>query len=570
MATYNLPQGGQISDEDLDKMTPDQLRQLAQQINTAEHPSYATDIAKGAQAGAETGLMKAVTAVPTMADLALQGTSALSNELFGQKVPPGASGNKPGKIGLQTEPTQFSQGVDKFRQDVTYPYSYEGVRPAFEQQFPSSTYQAKTIPGRIAQTTMDVLPSAVGGAIMSPSRVGPALLKAGTSSLGAGIGGGLTKGTPYEPLGEIGGAALGYGAPGLIRKTVTPFPADPYRTAQVERLRNAGLPLDAAQATGSPRLRAWLGPPPAGQDKQISDIMLQQRNIGTAGNVTPLPQLIDQQERNVQNYGRYLANQVPVRVDPQGLQAMQGRANYFANSGGQGTAVQDEVNRLGQLIQNGQITGDQYWRLRQEWHASPTPEVRHMADDLDAMMNRSVQGTPAEGRWNRFNTAYADIQGLRNAAERNSPGAAQGILNPADVRSGIMKDTPLKQLATDAQSVLAPIQPAEPGQLVKALGPAVGSTAGYFLGPHILPAGATGITEPPDLIGLLLGGSMGYGAGVGAKAAQRGIARVASPYLENQLWRPGPYTTGIDPKVAAALLAGQAAPQSQLAVNPQP
>ena len=456
------------------------------------------------------------------------------------------------------------------RQQYTEPASYGGQMRQLQQSWPEANAQAQTTGGKFAQTGLEFAPSVLAAGLTGGESLLPTMVKGAASAAGSEGAGELAEkyqnylpewAQPYaSPVSRMVGALGGWMGPGTLRAGVTPSPTTPLRSAQTATVREAGVPVDTAQATGSPRQRKWLGPAPNGQDDAVSQAMLRAGGVQVPEGVPVHPRdFVNARGPALSQEGQGLATQAPMQVDNTLTTALSNRVQqYAATSASDAPAVQEQLDRFNAMHGNGMvnsISGPQYWQLRNEWTSSVNPIIRRMGSDIDSAMDRTLAGGPLANRWGQWRQNWADYQGLKAAADE---AAAKGTttLNPTTVFSNIERETPLKNLAQSAIAVTKPIEPAGTSKMAAGLG---------MLGGAALNARHSGgVSE-----GIIAGG-------LGAPWAIDAAARMARPalktppvstYLENQLWRPsGKYGGGypgqfgtLDPQTAARLLALQSA-----------
>lgn len=374
-------------------------------------------------------------------------------------------------------------------QKYLYPATSEAEIKDIAKDWPGVNYQAEGEPGRIAQSVGGMasqvpLAMAAGG-----ENFLPALGKTVMSGLGSEAGGYLTG---DSPVGRMVGALLGWNT---LRPN-TPPPATKVG-GMAKTLEDAGVPLSAAERTGS-RLRATLeGGPPKDRSGKISDVLLQGAGINRpAGNTETLSKLVaarsDELEKQADNLKRNTSLPVSNSLwNDLGQIDLQHTAKGTGTATGQATSlINPEVHQAYEDFQKlasgtRSLTGAQYSDLSRKWNASSEPALWKMADRLDADMHK------AHPEWAKWNTDYGNLQGIKAASEAaGGTGTTSGI-EPSVVRKGIRKPTELKGVAEAAEGLLGPNsypQPYDVSKLSKTAG-AIASGAGFYHG------GVTGAGE---------------------------------------------------------------------------
>ncbi len=471
-----------------------------------------------------------------------------------------------GWVGGQDNAAQ--KAIQGFRQQIE-PATYSGQMRQLAESWPGVNTEPQTTGGTIAQKALQWAPGVATAALTGPEAIVPALLK-GTAAAGAseaaGAGAQAGKGMlpewaqPYaEPIARLAGAASGWGAMGAANKYFTPGEYNPLLASQTATVRGAGAPVDVAQATNSPRLRAILGAPSGGQANAVSKAMLDEAGVNIPAGATAPPRTFTGKAlADLSPEGQRLAANTPMAVDNTLTTSLGSRANeYAASSASDAKMVQDELSRFNGMHGSGlvnSISGPQYWQLRNEWASSGHPVLRAMGRDLDAAMDRSLAGTPQAGAWGQWRQKWANTDAVNEAAIEAAKNGTT-TLSPRTVFSNFHPnmETPLKKLAEYSIAVTKPIEPAAPSKLGKIAGKAAeaaGYIGGGFAGAH-LPGMSGFFGAEPGLAPTLAGGSLGaLGFGLVPGGLSRSAVRAAGPALE---WNQK-YGT-LDPATAAKLLA---------------
>jgi hypothetical protein len=169
-----------------------------------QDPGQIVDAAKGGKAGLIQGGWKALTFPGNLGEMALGGA-----QLFTDKD------------------SAVHGDIQRLRDEYTYPSSYEGSRHLLEKTFPTSTYEPQHMLGNVAKTAGDILPSAALGVLGEGAlgaAYGPAAVRAGLSTAGGALGGGLTHDNMplLEGPAEALGMAAGMGGPAIARGILKP------------------------------------------------------------------------------------------------------------------------------------------------------------------------------------------------------------------------------------------------------------------------------------------------------------------------------------------------------------
>jgi hypothetical protein len=525
-----------LTDEQLDAL----IAQKQGAAKGAEKPSVAEDIKKVAPAAATRGIAQAVTTVPTVADLALRGLVAGSNYLAGP-------GNRVGGVA-----SQLHEGVE--------PYTYEGVMPSIESHFPSTAYQAQTTPGKYVQSGLEWAPSVAGSAAMAEKFL-PSMAKGMLASQGSEAAGEGTQGSSLEPYARIAGAVAAHSAPAGVRSAVTPFAALPERNRMADLLASNGVPISAADRSGSRLASTLEGAPPGGQSGALSDAMMSKGGVTRPpGSALPTSDLIAARGNQLSSAVQNLEQNTDLQVTP-GLQ--HGLANIvgqhrlaYGGTSLENPDVEKALTDFSTLSSTGQLSGKQYHALSDSWKNSGVPELRNMGSQLDSAIDSSNNGSAYNGAWQKWRGDWADFQGLKAASEAAGGKGTTGPLSPGPVVGAMMKNTPVKQLAEAGQGILGTRpQPYSMSWLPPAAATA-GAAGGLYA--HNLEAGVLGALAPYYIDTPLK--MIGKGINAIAKSAP------AQAYAQNQMWLPSP-ATSLDPASAIRLLSMRAPDAAQAALN---
>ena len=359
------PGGVELTDEELDKMPVEQLQALQKQYAV---PDVGADVRKQIIPGLKEG---GAGLLGSPAELASAGAGILS---AGNVISPETERN----IRAATAP--FGQQAWA---ETKFPFVGQALKLSPEEQQPP-----KTFPGQVTRTFSSYLPSLGAAAPFAGAEAIPymtqALLRSGAAAgLSEGAGRVMeAAGTPEAaPYARALAAPIGFGP-------VQGFKASAARGPSATMLERAGMPVSAAQRSGS-RLAATLE---------------QQAPAGAEGVISKLRQgQLDPQENNWavrQDLGK-------VWVDA-------------SNSGAPATVVNPVNREIGRFQAAAgpkakPISADEYFKMSKKWGDSNNPYVQQLGDVLDRHM---AQQNPAwEGMRDRLDHV-PDLKSLSKAQER--------------------------------------------------------------------------------------------------------------------------------------------------------
>lgn len=206
-------------------------------------PSVAVDMAKTAPAALLKGTLQAVTTPATMGDLAQRGVLHAANKYF----PDSGVTNY---LNDQAKPDSISS---KARDVVSYAIpglqlgTYDHAKKNVEDKITGPIYDAKTVPGKIEQSALELGPSlATGGEGAIPTMV-RALAGGAMGQLGAAV-------KPYlpswaQPYSEPAATLLGTMTPRAI--TPNPMSAEQSNRVAAVLAKDPNFPMTAGQRTGN-------------------------------------------------------------------------------------------------------------------------------------------------------------------------------------------------------------------------------------------------------------------------------------------------------------------------------
>ena len=540
-----------MADVDLSKYSTEQLEQMlsgtgmdpvvssAGQAAPAT-PNVATDIAHSVGPALARGAMKAATIPGDVFNLGLWGAQKGTDWLGGEGNP-------------------VSQTIEATRKMRIEPTTYDARMQQLQKDWPGVNTQAQTRPGQYISSGVEAVPQAAAAALTGGESAVPALAKGFMSGMGSQAGGELADQyfPPWaKPYMETAGALAGWGSPATLRRGITPNPADPARNALANRLADQGIPVSAADRSGSRFWSTLEGGPPSGQSQAIDSVLRKAGGIERPpGSDASTLDLIRQRQRDLSARAEQLVNNTFLPVN-QNLNNRLSSIVQAHNNQFQGTTLESpELNNALQDFQTftrgtGRLTGQQYQALSQGWGSSPNPSVRAMGKELDAAMD----ATPYGPHWAQWRDDYANFSGAKAAAESLGEKSTVLPLDPGKVAGGTYRDTPAIRTAHAADAITG--TRAEPYALSDMAGPGAAlSTAGALLGAGL------GHTEP--YTAGILGGMMApiaTGAGLWG-VSKFGRSMPMQAWGSNQRWLPGPYTS-LDPQTAARLLAIENTPQT--------
>lgn len=522
------------------------------------HGSFADtakDVGKGVVSGAGTGALSVPGFLGDTVNLLARGSKA-AGDYIGGKL--GAAPSP--ELGPNLLPT--TQGLQSDVEKVTGPF-----------------YQPHTTAGKIAHTAASVAPAIALGGETLPGVIAKSI-GSGALSEGGGAAGDALKGylpqsvAPYaEPVGRAAGAVAGAFTPAGARRAVTPNPMSDQQLATVRALGD--FPMTAGQATESPRLMAMEAHSPrmqgvAGQQEQA----FTGRVMGEAGIPSNNFQDIGQGDAVGQRLGSlYRSGAIDAPNFNQLLRTIGTERRDVQRVAGIGNTPQidavRDMTRSG-AMNNGQpvlnMPGGRYEFMRGELQrraeaAGNPQEARAIHNIREAMDNAFNTSTGLGPQITPLQQQYANWNVLKNIR----PEVGKTTVTPQEVKSAVGRNWgnaaantgrgSLAPLADDASRVMTPLpKPStDVPDWVHLAGAAAGALSHGAAGAHYgggmgALAGAgegalSGLFTVPHLYNM---GKNVVGRAVGSAPAQA--------YLGNQVWRPGPHTTGNADLLAKMLL----------------
>lgn len=551
---------------DLSKMSDDDLMALHKQASKTPEPDLgAMDIAKDVAKSGGIGLAKGGIGIAGAAGDARNLLSAATDYLGGKL---GAAPETIQKIkdyaalGAKLNPITRVMSAAPSSGDIQK--GIEGVMGEF--------YKPQSVPGEYAQTIGEFAPGAVGGGGSALARV---LGRVALPAIASETAGQLTKGTDAEPYARIAGAVAAPGAISAARRVVTPFAANPTRTALANVLANEGVDLTAGQRTGNRPLQ-WaesaLGDMPFAGGRPAETMGRQQeqftaaalRRAGENANRAS-PEVINNAFDRIGNQfetigarnhvapdQQFINDVVQVRDEYNNLVGPHARAPVVENT------INDIANQMGRS--GGVLTGEQYNAMtsrlaRLARNAKTDPQLQEalqgLRNGLDDAFERTLQASGNTADLDALREArrqYRNLLVLEKAATGAGSATAEGLLSPSQLKGAVVQQGrrgyargqgDYADLARAGEALLRPLPQSgtAPRQniqnLVSLLSAGIGGSA-------------AGI---PGIIG-----------GVAAPAAAGRIimSRPVQAYLGNQLLANTPQMQAGSP-LARALLAAKAA-----------
>jgi hypothetical protein len=451
-------------------------------------------------------------------------------------------------------------GLEGVRKNVTDPILGEG-----------RDVPAQTFPGKVVQTGLEVAPSV---AIAPGSIAQKALTTAGTAlgSEGAGAGAEALGASPgWVDAAKLGGSLLGGVAPGAFNRLSRPRPIPPSRQPHIDVMRSHGVPLSAGQRTASPRLLAAedVAGGTAAQEQQG------QAFTGAAANAQggfprgtsalTRPAMRQELDRMGGEFDRLTANSTTPFDQPLQNDLLNTAVSYTRDNPLVAPVVEDVMNDLAQNAagNGGTLTGAGYASARSKINEKIRSEATDdgvrsamidFQDALDDAVGRNLS-TEDQHAFRQVRSQYRNFLPIERAKAAPGAGAAEGFINPAQLKAGI-KATQGRRQVSAGEGPLTDL--AESGVVT------MNKTANSGTNPRqraalagVIPlavaaaSGGAGAAQFGGPIGALLAGVGGIGA-----AAYPAIrdALITSRPGQAFLGRQGP-TVSTDRQMLSALIA---------------
>ncbi len=542
------------------------------------------DVKRSIVPGLEKGALAIPTAPATIGGLLAKGVGKIGDVLpdskFADKLSSGSQ-----KVQDWLKPWDFQTNQNKFEE------SYNRFKPP-DKQF----YHPKYTSGSVAEQLASFAPGMVAG---GGGGLAARAMTTGASALGAQAGGGIVgslAGEEYAPYGELIGALRGGRAANLPRRMITPNPMTAAERAAGDLVRSKVGPnaLSAGQYTQSPKLLQREGnmldyapdtfkSMMAGQPEAMSHALLKETGAtpptsgptvaravlkGAKGdiekNVDTLKAL------NVDAHGIAHPTVPPTTFDPEfyAKQASIQKELYgskkpdLAKPNALDSKLQEIFNDTSNITHDsttanrGGLNSESYYNIRTDiggeigklYKAGKIREAEAMGKlrtALDEHMDRSLKGTPFEGKWREVLDQQAAHKAIKKSIEDSHDPTAP--VEASKVFGAAGTDTPIGKLSSAITQTAKPLPEPKTGiDMGPVLGAAVGAGMGHLTGAGGLEAGVLGTLHGP-LVNSLLKGPR-------ATMAKILLSPTGQKWLSNTVLGPG---THMDPKTARRLLAVQ-------------
>jgi hypothetical protein len=523
--------------------------------------SVTQDILKSAGPELERGFTGLMTSPPTIAGLLAQGASKGSEYL-------------PDKIG---EP--IKEKADKFKSWMD-PISYPNVQDKVEKAS-GGLYSPQTLGGQVAGHGIQFLPGMFLGG-------GGGLAARGATTAGAALGSELGGQAAkafgkdeYAPYAELIGALRGGKMANAPRRLVTPYPAEKKITDLGDLAKSKGINLTAGQYTKNPELmqrEANLMPygpgtfknlPPA-QAEEVSQALLS--HAGVPKGQPAIRPVLKQAGTNIGDKIEGLKKNTKMDFDADFVKATKdARDTYYKDLGKKpdpadphavDTRIQEIFGNTPKAVRMG-LNGSNYHDLRStiskqaqdlydKGDSAGSRALNSLRDALDTGMERSLKGTPNEGKWREAFDQWGAYKSIKSVVGKSSKGPDIGVLDPNKVHTKAISGSPLEDTAYAASKMAQPHPPKQEGKggLSTLLGSLLGGAAGHYLGT------IGGGVEAAILGGINAPSMEALSKYPKAMTAKMMFSDLGQKYLANQLLKPGNH---FDPKTARRLNLTQAA-----------
>jgi len=553
---------------------------IAPWLQSEEKPGIAKDIAKTAAPSVLRGSLALISTPRTISDMTGAGINWLANKIAPQAVADVANkfhewdGGETGKLLNNAFPP------------------YEKMKGDVEKDITGPLYEAKTTPGKVVQTGLEVAPSLLaGGEGALPTLV--KALGAGVGSEGAGTAAHAVSDylpTWAEPVARgVGGLLGGTFGPSTARRAVTPLPMSAEQEATVAALKAEHPDLNnastAGQLTNSPRLMNLESRTSVGRDaaKNQNEAFTEgtMKKMGVDGLATPeniaKGNQIGKDIGDIRRSNAINSTEFP-RLNTEISQIVRKHTGTVGKEDAKTIAdIQKEI-KLGAANNPTVMSmpGARYDYLRQKLQTAidgsgtgtENKAMSGIRSKLDEAFHRSI---PAEesARLKELEKQYVNYNVIKNL-----PKESGDVITPKELRSGMKRQDvntnkgDLAPWANNAEKVMVEHAPTPDKSKVPPLVDlGLASLSGLLHGgaAHHYGGGAAGIMGLGEgsVLGHLLAPSVYHGiADVGAHAVSN---KASQAYLKNQLLMPGKASTA-DLKTLVKLLGspeGQAALPSQ-------
>lgn len=328
-----------------------------------------------------------------------------------------------------------------------------------EKKITGPLHEPESLGGRIAESVGEFAPAGMVGPGSVARKLGQYVVAPGVGSELLGEAG-AHLGPSWETAGRVGGALV---APGAARRTITPFPTTPGRTAAVNTLLNEGIVPSAGQQTGSTGLRyvesaladVPFAPERAREIRENTAEAFTAAALRRAGiNARrATPDVIDGAHQDIgREYDRLTANN-NMDLDPQ-LQndLLNSVINYYhvVNPHMRSPLPEHVINSVATWAgqQGGTLTGEQYQTLRSQLRAASrgatdpylANTISNLTEAVDDAMERTIAANnPADaGAFGAVRRRYRNLIPLERAAAGAGEDAAAGLISPARLRAAVV------------------------------------------------------------------------------------------------------------------------------------
>jgi hypothetical protein len=417
-------------------------------------------------------------------------------------------------------------GPTKEEQDRNIPRTLDGMtsealREKAAPYLPGIKHEPKTTVGEYARTTGEFIPPAlVMGTGSLASRLG---LQAAVPAVSSEAAGQATKGTALEPFARVAGAI----APAVAARAVTPFPASPTRTADVNVLKSHGVQPTAGQATGNRGLQFAESAIGGDATKRILERQGEQLTgaaIKKAGGdaARARPEVMDDLFEQVGKKFDDLSARTPVPLDTKLQDELLKVGAEYESLGKTAPIIEQKINQIAKTAsQNGDIlSGESYKTIRSEIGAAikkADPEtkiaLRELQGALDDAIGRNV-GPGEKAAWDRTRRQYKNLLVVEKAVTSGGEQAAQGIITPSALKNATINVQGRRNyargkgdyadLARAGESVLKPLPDSGTASRAAAIGKQMVLGAGLASGDPMTILKAVGAAVAPTIGGRVL------------------------------------------------------------------
>ncbi|MER8619164.1 hypothetical protein NKG99_20390 [Mesorhizobium sp. M1409] len=342
-------------------------------------------------------------------------------------------------FGQQVRPALGLEGVRK----LTDPILGEG------QDVP-----AQTFPGKVVQTGLEVAPSVFAG----PGSLAQKAMTSGGAALGTEGAGAAAEALGASPgwveAAKLGGSLLGgVSPPGTFNRLSRPRPIPPSRQPHIDVMRAHGVPLSAAQRTANPRLLAAedVAGGTAAQERQGQAFTRAAANVqggfprGTSAFTRPA--MRQELDRMGAEFDRLTANSTTPFDQPLQNDLINTAVSYTRDNPLVAPVVEDVMNDLASNAagNGGVLTGAGYASARSKINEKIRSEATDdgvraaMIDFQDALDDAVGRNLSPEDQhaFRQVRGQYRNFLPIERAKASPGAGAAEGFINPAQLKAGI-------------------------------------------------------------------------------------------------------------------------------------